>query len=81
MHVIKKYAFPDHYQYTDEDIKNLINVAQKNNAKLLTTEKDWVRLPEWAQKQIKFSGLKTEIDQDFFDWIKGKINDIHHKKN
>lgn len=73
--IVETRVFPDHYQYTDADIQNLIDVAQKKNAKLITTEKDWVRLPDWAQKQIKFSGLQTEIDSDFFDWIKGKLDD------
>ena len=79
--VIEKISFPDHYQYTDTDIKNLINKASEKNAKLLTTEKDWVRIPEWAQKQIRFSALHTEIEGNFYDWLKGKVNDINNKKN
>lgn len=79
--VIEKISFPDHYQYTDTDIKNLINKASEKNAKLLTTEKDWVRIPEWAQKQIRFSALHTEIEGNFYDWLKGKLNDINNKKN
>ena len=76
--LVETRVFPDHYQYTDDDVNGLIKLAQEKGAKLLTTEKDWVRLPSWAQKQIKFSGLKTEIDNDFYDWIKEKINDIRH---
>lgn len=79
--VIEKISFPDHYQYMDTDIKNLINKASEKNAKLLTTEKDWVRIPEWAQKQIRFSALHTEIEGNFYDWLKGKVNDINNKKN
>ncbi len=79
--VIKKIYFPDHYQYTDEDIKKLIDLASKKKAKLLTTEKDWVRLPDWAQKEIKFSGLETDIDAKFYDWLKRKVNDIKKQKN
>ena len=79
--LVEKISFPDHYQYTDEDIKKLINLADEKNAKLLTTEKDWVRIPKWAQKQIKFSALQTEIENNFYDWLKGKVNDISNKKN
>jgi len=79
--VVGKRAFPDHYQYSDDDIKDLIKFAESNKAKLLTTEKDWVRLPAWAQKQIKFSKLDTEIQSDFYNWITEKINDINHKKS
>ncbi len=79
--VVEKISFPDHYQYTDADIKNLINRAYASGAKLLTTEKDWVRIPEWAQKQIRFSALQTKIEDGFYDWLKGKVNDIVDKKN
>ena len=79
--IIEKISFPDHYQYTKEDIENLINKAKKKNAELLTTEKDWVRLPDWAQKQIKFSVLNIDIEKSFYDWLKGKVNDIGIKKS
>ncbi len=79
--IIEKISFPDHYQYTKEDIENLINKAKKKNAELLTTEKDWVRLPDWAQKQIKFSVLNIDIEKSFYDWLKGKVNDVNIKKS
>ena len=79
--VVKKIAFADHYQYTDNDIKELIKIADEMNAKLLTTEKDWVRLPDWAQKQIRFSVLNTQIEDGFYDWIKERINDNTNKKS
>lgn len=72
--VVGKKSFSDHYQYTDDDIKNLICLADKKNAKLITTEKDWVRLPEYARDKIKYAKLVTNIDSAFFDWIKGKVN-------
>ena len=79
--IIEKISFPDHYQYSDEDIKKLIDLSRKKKAKLLTTEKDWVRIPDWAKKQIKFSALNTEIESKFYDWLKGKVNDINIKKS
>lgn len=81
VNIVAKRAFSDHYQYMDDDIKDLIKLAEKKNAKLLTTEKDWVRLPDWAKDEIKFSKLETEIEPAFFDWIKEKLNDINNKKN
>jgi len=78
--VVETRAFPDHYQYTDKDIKNLIEVAKNKKAKLLTTEKDWVRLPDWAKKEIKYSKLNTEIEKNFYDWLKDKLNNICNTK-
>ena len=71
--IIETRAFPDHYQYNEKDIKDLIELAKSKNAKLLTTEKDWVRLPDWAKQEIKFAKLNTEIDSNFYDWIKEKV--------
>lgn len=79
--VIETRSFPDHYQYTDADIKDLLKLAESKNAKLLTTEKDWVRLPNWAQEKVLFSELEIEIENNFYDWIKGKIDDISCKEN
>ena len=79
--VVEKISFPDHYQYTDDDINDLIKRAKSKNAELLTTEKDWVRLPKSAQKQIKYSALDTKIEGDFYNWLKGKVDDINNKKN
>lgn len=71
--VVATRAFPDHYQYTDDDIKNLLELANKKGAKLITTEKDWVRLPENVRDEIKYARLDTKIEGDFWDWLKEKI--------
>ena len=72
--VVVKRAYPDHYQYTDKDIKELLDLADKHGAKLITTEKDWVRLPQYAQDKIKYAELDTKIEDKFFDWLKERVN-------
>ena len=72
--VVARRAFADHYQYTDADIESLIKLAEKKKAKLVTTEKDWVRLSPDAQKKIKFARLETVIDPAFMKWLKEKLN-------
>lgn len=79
--VVEKISFPDHYQYTEKDINDLIKKANDKKAKLLTTEKDWVRLPDWARKKIQFSKLNLVIQDEFYDWIKGRLNDIAKQKS
>lgn len=71
--VVYKKSFPDHYQYTDKDIQNLMDLAKKHKAKLITTEKDWVRLPENIRDEIKYANLDTKIDAKFFDWLKERL--------
>ncbi len=71
--VVATRSFPDHYQYTKQDLEKLIALADKKNAVLITTEKDWVRLPKYLQDKIKYAKLETKIDNLFFDWLKEKI--------
>lgn len=72
--VVVKKSFPDHYQYNDKDLKYLFDLANKNNARLITTEKDWVRLPVDVRDEIKYAKLETKIESKFFDWLEGKLN-------
>ena len=51
-----------------------IYLADKKKAKLITTEKDWVRLPQDIRKDIKYAKLETVLDPKFFDWLKEKLN-------
>lgn len=71
--VVETCSFPDHWDYTNEDIEKLFALADKNSAKLVTTEKDWVRLPVHIQDKIKYARLDTVIENRFWDWIKEKI--------
>lgn len=72
--VVATKSFADHYQYTDKDIKDLFELADKKDAELITTEKDWVRLPDDVRKKIKFARLETEINPEFFVWLKERLN-------
>lgn len=71
--VVAVRSYPDHYDYTDEDIKKLFDLADKNRGKLVTTEKDWVRLPVQIKDKIKYARLDTVIENRFWDWIKEKL--------
>jgi tetraacyldisaccharide 4'-kinase len=44
--------FADHHLYTKTDIQRLLDRAKNSNANLITTEKDYVRLPKEMQKQV-----------------------------
>jgi tetraacyldisaccharide 4'-kinase len=47
-------SFPDHHPYSAADITRLRDNARRLNALLLTTEKDYVRLPRDARKLVHF---------------------------
>ncbi len=63
----KDLEFPDHYNYTNHDLKKILELANKFNYKIITTEKDYLRLEDTNTNQIKF--IKSElqiIDEDNF---------------
>ena len=39
-------AFADHHRYSERDARRLLDAAKAQNAMLVTTEKDFVRLPD-----------------------------------
>ena len=57
--VIKKFSFPDHYTYSNNDLKKILNYAKNNNAKIITTEKDYLRLNPNFIQDVKY--LKIEL--------------------
>ena len=50
---MEEISFPDHYNYSDKELENLINKAKEKNAILLTTEKDFFRIDENYKNNIK----------------------------
>jgi tetraacyldisaccharide 4'-kinase len=48
----EKLVYPDHHHFTENDIKNIENKSQ--NKIVITTEKDFVRLKGWIQKEQLF---------------------------
>jgi tetraacyldisaccharide 4'-kinase len=75
LQIVDKLVFPDHYTYSDKDYANIINKAQKYGASILTTEKDYVKIPGRYKKKIKFLKLNLVIhnEQKFIKFIKPKI--------
>ena len=59
--IIKKFNFPDHCNYTDDDLIKILNYAKQNNAKIITTEKDYLRLSPKFSKDIKCLKLDLVI--------------------
>ena len=51
--VVKEIKFPDHYNYSEKELENLMNNAKANNTILLTTEKDYFRINQNYKKKNK----------------------------
>ena len=59
--ISKSLEYPDHYQYSFSDIKNIKSLAKKMNTKILTTEKDYLRLNKSDRQNIDYIKNKLEI--------------------
>ena len=51
--MIGRIAFADHHRYSPDEIMNLVEGAGAKGAVAVTTEKDWVRLPEEAKPMVQ----------------------------
>ena len=75
--VVNEIKFPDHYNYLKSDLEIIIDTAIKNNLKILTTEKDYVKIPNNFKSKIGY----VEIDLDLFNeneiinYIENKLNE------
>jgi tetraacyldisaccharide 4'-kinase len=50
--VVDDLEYPDHYQYSKKDFFEIINKAKKYGARIITTEKDYLRLDFFDRKEI-----------------------------
>ena len=59
--IIDSLEYPDHYQYSKKDLNEIIYNAKKHNAKIITTEKDYLRLDGFNKDEIYFIKSNLEI--------------------
>ena len=76
--IIDDLEYPDHYQYSIKDFYEIINKAKKYNAKIITTEKDYLRLDEYNSKYIEnteFIKVKLKIKNEniLIEYLKTNI--------
>tara|TARA_Y100001970_G_scaffold162571_1_gene198742 strand:+ start:669 stop:1598 length:930 start_codon:yes stop_codon:yes gene_type:complete len=62
LNIIKEIDFPDHYEYTQKDLENLSDLEKKYNAKLVTTEKDYLRISSFNRRRFGMIPIKVNID-------------------
>ena len=59
--IVDDLEYPDHYQYSKKDFNEIINKAKKYNAKIITTEKDYLRLDSFNKAEILYIKSTLEI--------------------
>ena len=62
--VVKELIFSDHYEYSLNDFEKIRINAKNENLKILTTEKDYVKIPEEFKKEIDFITMDLIIQNE-----------------
>ena len=61
LNIQKKIAFPDHYKFKKSEIQKMIDESKNNNLKLVTTEKDYLRIKDYGLKDVEIVKVELEV--------------------
>ena len=64
LNIVKDIEFPDHYKYSNTDIEKIILDSKNLECKIITTEKDFLRLQPKNYNEINFIKSKLEIQNE-----------------
>ena len=73
----KKLIFPDHYEFTNNDINYILKLTKENNYHIVTTEKDFYKIKEPNNEMFKFLKVSLEIEkkEELIDLIINSYNE------
>ena len=71
--VVETHEFGDHHHYRPFELETLAQTAKRHKATLITTEKDWVRLPKTWQSQIAYLPVYASFDAAIAKDIDNKL--------
>ena len=72
--IIQDLEFSDHYNFKQIDIEKIVKLAFKNNAQILTTEKDYLRLSK--KMQIGINYIKVNLKISNIEELKKKLIEL-----
>ena len=62
LNVQKKLIYPDHYNFTQNEILKLLEKAKKNECQIITTEKDFYKVKDFKHDNIRFLKIAFELN-------------------
>jgi tetraacyldisaccharide 4'-kinase len=73
--ISKDIRFPDHYQYNKNDINKIKVYAKNSGSKILTTEKDYIKLNKKEAKEINYLSVDLLIknENELINFIESRI--------
>ena len=68
-------SIPLFYNYSKSDIKKILDIAKLKKAKIITTEKDYIKIAEEYKKEIKAIEIELNIanENKFNDFLNERL--------
>ena len=66
LNVVKEIKYPDHYSYSEKNLEFLIELKKKYGARLITTEKDYLRIDSDYRQYFDHVPIKTNFENEEF---------------
>ncbi len=60
----RKIIYPDHYKFSNYEIKKIKTLAKKENLNIITTEKDFFRLNDNQKKNVNYLKIELKIKNE-----------------
>ena len=70
----KKLIFPDHYEFSEKEINEIIEEAKIKDYQIIMTEKDYFKVKDFNLQNINY--LKVSLEIDGIDKLISRINQI-----
>ena len=64
LEIVRFLQFPDHHNYSIKEIKNILKIANKEKLSVVTTEKDYLKIPSSLQIKINVAKLSIKIENE-----------------
>lgn len=64
LQLVETRDFADHHVFTEEELADLTAAAQKRKLRLITTAKDWVRLPDPFRKNVGILDIDLVFERE-----------------
>ena len=77
--VYKKLIFPDHYQFSKDEMKKIIESSKNEGCHIIMTEKDYYKINDFKLKELDYIKVSLEINQK--EKLLNKIRSINVKSN
>ena len=71
LNIVKEVKYPDHYDYSKKNLDYLIDLKKKYGAKLITTEKDYMRINSDDRQNFLYLPIKANLESP--DFLKNAI--------